>query len=385
MARRPEPIGGSPLSGAGDAAVFLFFVALGCAYIVWAKLAALPAGAVTTVPVMVMLAYAAVVMFLRSLRLREDQSGDNLYYMGFLFTLTSLAVSLWQFQVDGAAEEIVRNFGIAIASTIAGIALRIFMNQMRRDPIEVERVSRLELADAARRVRRELDAVVVEMSHFRRSTRQVAEESWSGVQEQVEATAARLLAGVEEMTARSAAPLETASRASGESVEALTRTMVATLKDGAATLARETEEVARAAEIAVESAGQRMVGAIEDAAGKLSTETRVLGERTADLSAALAAITDRLSALSAPERVVELRLEPVMAPLTEAVDRFGAGLSDHVAGLSRVADALAAEARRREAEERRLDALDDKLEAVLALLLPDTLDRSRKVDEEALR
>ena len=99
-----------------------------------------------------MLTYALVIYSARNLRLRDDQSGDNLYYMGFLFTLTSLGVSLYQFSVERAAEEIVQNFGIAIASTITGIALRVVFNQMRRDPVEVERMMRLELAEAARRV-----------------------------------------------------------------------------------------------------------------------------------------------------------------------------------------------------------------------------------------
>ena len=65
----------------------------------------------------------AVLLGARLFRLRDDQSGDNLYYMGFLFTLTSLAVSLYQFSAAGSAEQIVQNFGIAIASTIAGITL----------------------------------------------------------------------------------------------------------------------------------------------------------------------------------------------------------------------------------------------------------------------
>jgi hypothetical protein len=92
--------------------------------------------------------------------------------MGFLFTLTSLAVSLYQFSAEGSAEQIVKNFGIAIASTIAGITLRILFNQMRRDPVEVEATARLELAEASRRVKRELDSTVLEFSYFRRMTQQ---------------------------------------------------------------------------------------------------------------------------------------------------------------------------------------------------------------------
>ena len=63
-----------------------------------------------------------------------------------------------------------QNFGIAIASTIAGITLRIMFNQMRRDPVETEAASRLELAEASRRVRRELESSILEFGYFRRMT-----------------------------------------------------------------------------------------------------------------------------------------------------------------------------------------------------------------------
>src|SRR5579859_3254689 len=147
MARSPS--GHSNFSDAGystgaSAFVFTMFVAAGAAYIVLAKLAGIGQFLVTFVPILVMVAYALLIWFARNLRLRDDQAGDNLYYMGFLFTLTSLGVSLYQFNASRAAEEIVQNFGIAIGSTITGIALRVIFNQMRRDPVEVERVMRLE-------------------------------------------------------------------------------------------------------------------------------------------------------------------------------------------------------------------------------------------------
>ena len=166
-----------------SAVVFMAFVALGSVYILLAKLAGVGQFYVTFVPVGIMLAYAALIFLARNLRLRDDQSGDNLYYMGFLFTLTSLGVSLYQFSAEHAAEDLVQNFGIAIGSTIAGIGLRVVFNQMRRDPVEVERMMRLELAEAARRVRRELDSTVVEFAYHRRSAQQAATDSFREIAE----------------------------------------------------------------------------------------------------------------------------------------------------------------------------------------------------------
>src|SRR5215471_15181258 len=195
-----------------SAAVFTLFVAIGCAYIVVAKLEGVAQFYVTFVPVTVMLAYALLICLARPLRLRDDQAGDNLYYMGFLLTLTSLGVSLYQFTATRAAEEIVQNFGIAIGSTITGIGLRVIFNQMRRDPIEVERIMRLELAEAARRVRRELDSTVVEFAHHRRSAQQAAADSFALATEKLDAIAARFLDSLLELASKSTRPLETVSR-----------------------------------------------------------------------------------------------------------------------------------------------------------------------------
>src|SRR6516164_7490257 len=190
----------------------MLFVAVGAAFIIAAKLFGVAALLVTFVPVAIMVAYALVITLSRSLRLRDDQLGDNLYYMGFLFTLTSLGVSLYQFSASHAAEEIVQNFGIAIGSTIAGIGLRVIFNQMRRDPVEIERTMRLELAEAARRVRRELDSSVVEFGYHRRSAQQAAADSFAHVAEKIDEVANRLLAGVAEVASRSAIPLQDVSR-----------------------------------------------------------------------------------------------------------------------------------------------------------------------------
>src|SRR5262245_18614048 len=100
-----EPQADAFTSIGGNAAVFLAFVAAGCAYIILAKLAGTGQVFVTFVPVAIMVGYAVLVSLARGLRLRDDQSGDNLYYMGFLFTLTSLGVSLYQFNAARASEE----------------------------------------------------------------------------------------------------------------------------------------------------------------------------------------------------------------------------------------------------------------------------------------
>ena len=88
--------------------------------------------------------------------------GDNLYYLGFLYTLTSLAHSLYRFSADEAdTEVIVTNFGIAIFTTILGMALRVLMGLPTvDDPSSLDESARLDLAETARKLRREMSYTV---------------------------------------------------------------------------------------------------------------------------------------------------------------------------------------------------------------------------------
>src|SRR5215470_18729925 len=281
-----------------SAAVFTLFVAIGCAYIVVAKLEGVAQFYVTFVPVTVMLAYALLICLARPLRLRDDQSGDNLYYMGFLLTLTSLGVSLYQFTATGAAEEIVQNFGIAIGSTITGIGLRVIFNQMRRDPVEVERMMRLELAEAARRVRRELDSTVVEFGHYRRSAQQAAADSFNHVTKRFDEVVRKLFASLEDITTKLAAPIEAASRRSADAIAGASEMIDAQLAHGAS---------------------------------RLSAASDALSERATAIATVLDDVTTRLGALQPPERVIEVRLEPAAHSFAQAADRLAAQAGEQAA------------------------------------------------------
>jgi methyl-accepting chemotaxis protein len=162
----------------------LFFISLliGVAAIILLKKSGAHQVIVTVVPVTVMLAYAAIICLSRKLRLRLDQAGDNLYYLGFLFTLTSLAYSLLEFGKTADNSSIITNFGIAIWTTITGLALRVILIQMRTDPIETESLARAELGDASRHLRMELDNAAREFSMFRRSIQQMTEEAFQELQ-----------------------------------------------------------------------------------------------------------------------------------------------------------------------------------------------------------
>ena len=267
--------------------VFFAVVITGVGYIVVSKLNGFSAVAVTAVPVLVMIGYACL-LAARPFRLRDDQSGDNLYYMGFLFTLTSLAVSLYQFSAAGSAEQIVQNFGIAIASTIAGITMRIFFNQMRRDPIEVEASARLELAEASRRVKRELESTILEFGYFRRMTQQSVSDAVDEAKESIGSAREKLAGEIEKFVLTQGQPFEDASKRSSETLDSMNERTVQIL-EVSRHLVREGEELAKS---------------------------------TASVVKAIDSLLAELGSLRPPGIAAEDKLAPLIESLTQAVDKL---------------------------------------------------------------
>ena len=274
-------------AGLVNGLVFFAVVITGVGYIVISKLNDFSALAVTAVPVLVMIGYA-VLLAARPFRLRDDQSGDNLYYMGFLFTLTSLAVSLYQFSAAGSAEQIVQNFGIAIASTIAGITMRIFFNQMRRDPIEVEASARLELAEASRRVKRELESTILEFGYFRRMTQQSASDAVDEVRESIGSAREKLAGEIEKFVLTQGQPFEDASKRSSETLDSMNERTVQIL------------EVSR----------------------QLVEEGEQLAKSTASVVKAIDSLLAELGSLRTPGTATEDKLAPLIESLTQVVDKL---------------------------------------------------------------
>jgi hypothetical protein len=276
---------------------FFAVVLLGCGFIVVSKLSDVRPAYVTLVPVLIMVSYALLLGAARLFRLRDDQSGDNLYYMGFLFTLTSLGVSLYQFNTSAiSAEAIVQNFGIAIASTIAGIALRIFFNQMRRDPVEVEHTARLELAEASRKVRRELESTVLEFAYFRRATQQSITDALDEMNSMLAEAKDKFVGQLTEFATNSSKPLEEASMRTGATIEEV---------------------------------NERVAGALETLARQVANDSAHLSQSTEAIIKAINTVVAKLTALQTPDHIIEIKLNPTIQGLSRAVNTFSKSVEDH--------------------------------------------------------
>jgi hypothetical protein len=151
----------------GDQYLFFSFAGGGSLLIILAKaLTAWRMEWIAAGALALMFIYAAIVGRKGVGKLRADQAGDNCYYLGLIYTLTSLAFAIFTFDPEATANVIVNGFGVALATTIVGLILRVFFNQSRVDVHDIEDDARQELVEAASRLKTQLNQISNGFSDF---------------------------------------------------------------------------------------------------------------------------------------------------------------------------------------------------------------------------
>ncbi len=132
-------------------------------------------------PVSILVGYFYVLRFSPTYRQREDKAGDNLYFLGFIFTVLSLGVALYRYQTDPNVGQIIGDLGVGLISTVFGLILRIVLTHQRKDPDEIEEITRIELSEATEKATAQLNATtrVIEAVQFQ--GRQIMEEAQESI------------------------------------------------------------------------------------------------------------------------------------------------------------------------------------------------------------
>ncbi len=254
--------------------------------------------------------YVFFVTLVPATKLRTDIAADNVYYLGFLYTLTSLAVAI---SVD-KPETILANFGVAIVSTLIGIAARVGLNQLRVDPNEIEEATRLELSDATRRVRAEMDETVLQISSFRDLSMQAMSEGYEEVKENIDKASKDLMKSIEEVVEQSTEPLtelaEKTQAASEQAVEAISEVTKSNQK-----LAKSSKAMTDG----IEKANEALTGLAEH-----YSDTGVLDEKILEkVEAQMVAVKDEIKKLVPDPRDEKEGKENLQKKVSEPLEDSG--------------------------------------------------------------
>lgn len=257
-----------------------------------------------------MLLYVAAVSALGRLQIEPEAIGDNCYYLGFLLTLSSLSVTLYQLSQGEDQIELMRSiisgFGVALVSTIVGILLRVIFIQLRPDIVARDRQARIELQQAARDLRLELASSVAAIKDFSTEAIQVASEQAAKITDAtnsaVEAQRGRMRTDVEAYSdmlqstlkaaaVQSATAIANSVRVSSTAAQASTTASLEALSSAVSDFA----VIQQAAFEAVEASDVRASQAAAATLSRASTLAAEIEEVAKRLSGSLATITADLT------------------------------------------------------------------------------------------
>ncbi len=112
------------------------------------------------VPIVVMLGYIALGFKRPPGDVSDERFGDSCYYLGFIFTISSIAFSLFdvpQLNEAGKLKDVAVRFGAAMVSTLLGFVVRVYLVGFRRDSTEALQSLEDQIIDSATALQSRLD------------------------------------------------------------------------------------------------------------------------------------------------------------------------------------------------------------------------------------
>ena len=136
--------------------VLILLLKIGTSFVGWRLHSPWALGFVA--PLTAMAAYVFIGIHRRDTGVTDEKFADSCYYLGFIFTITSIIFSLVDLPDIGTRmQEMAVRFGAAMVSTVFGLAVRVTLVGFRMDFADAVQVSEEGVIDAARRFREQLN------------------------------------------------------------------------------------------------------------------------------------------------------------------------------------------------------------------------------------
>lgn len=139
-------------------------------------------------PLAIMAAYIGLGLYRRDSDVSDEKFADSAYYLGFIFTITSIIFSLFDLPNIGTRfQDISVRFGAAMVSTVLGLGVRVYLVSFRADAIDAMRDAEDALLGAAQTFTERLKMSLERLQDFESRVDLAARASVERVNMQVEA------------------------------------------------------------------------------------------------------------------------------------------------------------------------------------------------------
>lgn len=362
-----------------------------------------------TVPLAIMGVYIMLGIYRHDTEVTDEKFADTCYYVGFIFTITSIIFSLFDLPNIGTKiQDIAVRFGAAMVSTVAGLGVRVYLVSFKRDVADAIKGAEDAVIEASHKFREQLVIAYEKLRDFQSEVDTASKATIERVNMQVEALSknhANKLAGFfTDLTERNQAAftealgeVKSASLRLSDSVDGYSQGMRANLTSIESKVTAFTEAVTErlktttfpddyfaknlAAPLAqLTNSASAISGGVTMAAAEVSESSVVLSSALKTLRAKATSTEtslERVLSLTAQQQAVLETAEgqiSVLSQLTATLVKFDTALTDTLAGISasnaatgtltsKVEAVVSEGAQARKSLETSLDALVGKLGA----------------------
>ena len=119
------------------------------------------------IPLSIMAAYIVLGLKRKDRDVSDEKFADSCYYLGFIFTITSIIFSLFDLPDIGTKiQDIAVRFGAAMVSTVAGLAVRVYLVSFNKDVSDAVRETEHSIIEASQKFREQLVLAYERLSDF---------------------------------------------------------------------------------------------------------------------------------------------------------------------------------------------------------------------------
>lgn len=279
------------------------------------------------VPLLIMSAYVWGGMRWRNKdELSDEKFADSCYYLGFIFTISSIIVSLFDLpglQGGGKLEDIAVRFGAAMVSTVFGLIVRVYLVSFRKDINDITRAIEDDLIDAELAFRTHLGAAVDKLRDFNTLVDDSARDVVSRLETSIAETA-------KANTLEFARLFDSIS----QQINASSQRSLQSLDESAAELRKSLQLYATSLVVTAKHHETRLNQFSENMTGKIDTFSYAIGSSLTGLTQKIddfsVALNNNLRGMSFPAQLFADELKPAILELRNSL----AGVVTQVSGFA---------------------------------------------------
>jgi hypothetical protein len=271
-------------------------------------------------------------------RVSDEKFADSCYYLGFIFTISSILVALFDIpSISTKIGEISVRFGAAMVSTVLGLIVRVYLVNFRPDFEDAKEAAETGLFDSVRVFRAQLDSALERLREFQRLVDDAAKASVAQVDLAIQDAAADHSQRFAELFEGIADSQRKAAADAAAHLRATTQTLSGALQDYAQALASGADRFEAGAAAFSESleARLRRVALPEDFfTSRLSPPVERLGRAVAEVGGEVSSLS---SEFQSQTRSLSAALDGVAAKTQVAaasMDRISSAVLDRAEVLN---------------------------------------------------